>query len=181
MALVFAAASIVTAVLSLDATVVLLTQPCSSPSHAPATGQTTGLRVHSLGELGLAPAARFEPHEPVGVPRQRLSFAHFGATMALPWLAAIAVEWVVLRRFFATDLIGRSETEATTPLPVPVFACTVVALTLVGFFVASILHVNPAFAALGGAVVLAVPALVRRRATVHEIGVALMSRSSPSC
>ena len=174
MALVFAAASIVTAVLSLDATVVLLTpavlvtvtrlrlraKPQAYACTHLANSASLLLPVSNLTNL-------------LAFRASGLRFAHFGATMALPWLAAIAVEWVVLRRFFATDLIGRSETEATTPLPVPVFACTVVALTLVGFFVASILHVNPAFAALGGAVVLAVPALVRRRATVHEIGVAV--------
>ena len=102
-----------------------------------------------------------------------LSFARFGATMALPWLAAVAVEWTVLRRFFATDLVGRGETEVAPPLPIPVFASAVVALTLVGFFVASVLHVNPAFAALGGAVTLALPALLRRRAKVRDIGLAL--------
>jgi arsenical pump membrane protein len=48
-----------------------------------------------------------------------------------------------------------------------------VALTLFGFFVASLFHVNPAFAALGGAVTLAVPALVRRRAKVRDIGLSL--------
>jgi len=93
--------------------------------------------------------------------------------MALPWLAAIAVEWIVLRRFFATDLVGRGETEVATPLRIPVFASAVVALTLVGFFVASLFHVNPAFAALGGAVTLAVPALVRRRAKLRDIGLSL--------
>jgi arsenical pump membrane protein len=93
--------------------------------------------------------------------------------MALPWLAAIAVEWVTLRRFFATDLVGRSEVEVATPLTIPVFVSVVVALTLFGFFVASLFHVNPAFAALGGAVTLAVPALVRRRAKVRDIGLSL--------
>ena len=53
------------------------------------------------------------------------------------------------------------------------FACIVVALTLLGFFVTSVLHVAPAFAALGGAVTLAVPALVSRRATVRDVGLAL--------
>jgi arsenical pump membrane protein len=54
-----------------------------------------------------------------------------------------------------------------------VFACVVVVLTLLGFFVTSVLHVAPAFAALGGAVTLAVPALVTRRATVRDLGLAL--------
>ena len=80
---------------------------------------------------------------------------------------------VVLRRFFATDLVGQGEIDIGTPPRIPGFAATVVALTLVGFFVASVLHVDPAFAALGGAVTLAVPALVHRRAKVRDIGLAL--------
>jgi arsenical pump membrane protein len=79
----------------------------------------------------------------------------------------------VLRRFFASELVGRGEPVAETSRPVPVFACAVVGLTLVGFFVASVLHVSPAFAALGGAVALAGPALVHRRATVRDLGFAL--------
>ena len=102
-----------------------------------------------------------------------LSFARFGATMALPWIAAIAVEWVVLRRFFSADLVGHGDVPVETPTPVPVFALAVVALTLAGFFVTSILGIDPAFAALAGAVALGVPALVGRRATPREIGAAL--------
>jgi arsenical pump membrane protein len=90
--------------------------------------------------------------------------------MALPWLAAIAVEWLVLRRFFAADLVGSGDAVVVRPKPIPVFASLVVALTLVGFFVTSIFGVSPAFAALAGAVVLAVPALVRKRATLVDIG-----------
>jgi arsenical pump membrane protein len=49
----------------------------------------------------------------------------------------------------------------------------VVGLTLVGFFVTSVFHVAPAFAALGGAVTLAVPAVASRRVGVRDIGFAL--------
>ena len=92
-----------------------------------------------------------------------LSFARFGATMALPWLAAIGVEWLVLRRFFAADLVGSGDMVVGRPRPIPVFASLVVALTLVGFFVTSIFDVSPAFAALAGAVALGVPALIRKQ------------------
>lgn len=73
-----------------------------------------------------------------------LSFARLGATMALPWLAAIAVEWAVSRRFFASDLVGRAEAEAeiAPPRAVPVFACTVVVLTLAASSSASVVHVD---------------------------------------
>jgi arsenical pump membrane protein len=49
----------------------------------------------------------------------------------------------------------------------------VVLVTLVGFFVTSLLHVAPAFAALAGAVALAVPALARRRAKARDLALAL--------
>jgi arsenical pump membrane protein len=58
-------------------------------------------------------------------------------------------------------------------LPVPVFATTVVGLTLVGFFVTSAFNVSPAFAALGGALVLAVPALANRRTTVRDLALSI--------
>jgi arsenical pump membrane protein len=102
-----------------------------------------------------------------------LSFARFGATMALPWLAAIGVEWLVLHRFFAADLVGRGVSKGVKPLPVPIFATVVMVLTLVGFFIASAVGISPAFAALGGAIVLGVPALVTRRATIRDVALSL--------
>jgi arsenical pump membrane protein len=50
---------------------------------------------------------------------------------------------------------------------------TVVGLTLAGFFVTSAFNVSPAFAALGGALVLAVPAVVRRRTTLQELAISI--------
>jgi arsenical pump membrane protein len=54
-----------------------------------------------------------------------------------------------------------------------VFATTVVALTLAGFFVTSAFNVSPAFAALGGALILAVPAVASRRITLRELVVSV--------
>jgi len=54
-----------------------------------------------------------------------------------------------------------------------VFAGTVLALTLAGFFVTSTVGINPAFAALAGAVALAVPAWASGRAAPRDIGAAL--------
>ena len=79
----------------------------------------------------------------------------------------------MLRRFFASELVGRGETKDATRQPVPVFASAVVALTLLGFFATSVLHVDPAFAALGGALVLAGPALASGKATARDIAFAL--------
>ena len=170
LALVFIVASVVTAVLSLDATVVLLTPVVF------ATVARLRLRakphVYACTHLAnsaslLLPVSNLTNLLAFGA--SGLSFARFGATMALPWLVAIGVEWMVIRRFFAGDLIGHGETIDVRPLPVPLFATTVVGLTLVGFFVTSALNVSPALAALGGALVLAVPALAGRRATIGDV------------
>ena len=93
--------------------------------------------------------------------------------MAVPWLAAIGVEYAVFGRFFASDLNagdlnmrprrdrGRADRDGNTALPV--FTVIVVALTLAGFVGASAAGVNPAWAAFAGAAVLAARALARRR------------------
>jgi arsenical pump membrane protein len=171
LALVFAAASVVTAVLSLDATVVLLTPVVFA----------TVARLHLRAKPHVYACTHLANSASLLLPVSNLtnllafsasglSFARFGATMALPWLAAIGVEWLVLRRFFAGDLVGRGDIDRKRPLPVPVFATTVLVLTLVGFFIASAIHVSPAFAALGGALVLGVPALASRRVTIRDVG-----------
>jgi arsenical pump membrane protein len=174
LALVFAVASAVTAVLSLDATVVLLTPVVfatvarlrlRSKPHVYACTHLANSASLLLPVSNLTNLLAFSA--------SGLSFARFGAVMALPWLAAITVEWLVLRRFFGGELIGRAESLTTERQPVPVFACVVVGLTLIGFFVTSLVHIAPAFAALGGAVTLGVPALASRRADLRAIGLAL--------
>ncbi|MFZ0128580.1 MAG: SLC13 family permease [Candidatus Dormiibacterota bacterium] len=172
--LVFAAASVVTAVLSLDATVVLLTPVVF------ATVARLRLRakphVYACTHLAnsaslLLPVSNLTNLLAFGA--SGLSFARFGATMALPWLAAIGVEWLVFRRFFAGDLVGRGTAREIKPLPVPAFAAVVVALTLVGFFVTSAFNVSPAFAALAGALVLAAPAIASRKTSLRAIAMSI--------
>jgi arsenical pump membrane protein len=91
-----------------------------------------------------------------------LAFGRFAALMAVPWLAAIGVEYVVFRRFFASDLSTGGRANAGQGTRVPVFTLVVVALTLAGFAAASAVGVNPAWAAFAGAAVLAARALARR-------------------
>ena len=174
LALVFAVASLVTAVLSLDATVVLLTPVVF------ATVARLRLRakphVYACTHLAnsaslLLPVSNLT--NLLAFSASGLSFARFGATMALPWIVAIGVEWLVLRRFFASDLVGRGETTDDKPLPVPVFATAVLAITLVGFFVTSAFDVSPAFAALAGALVLAVPAVIQKRTTIQDVALSI--------
>jgi arsenical pump membrane protein len=94
--------------------------------------------------------------------------------LALPWLAAIAVEWVVLRRVFAAELRGAGrpgESGATGERP-PAYPLVVVAAALAGFAAASPLGVAPAWVAGAGAVAMAAPALARRAASVRDIAAA---------
>jgi arsenical pump membrane protein len=103
-----------------------------------------------------------------------LSFVHFTAIMTLPWLAAVGVEFVLLRWVFARELAVEPAHDGThEDAPVPVFVLVVLALTLAGFAVTSLVGVSPAWAALAGAVVLGVRALARRETTVARIADAL--------
>ncbi|WP_161976479.1 SLC13 family permease [Mycolicibacterium sp. CH28] len=167
---VFLIAAATTAVLSLDATVVLLTPvvlatvramrvPARAHLYATAHLSNTAsllLPVSNLTNLLAFSAAG-------------LSFTRFSMLMAAPWLAAVAVEYAVLRWVFRRDL---SDGQIDTPAPradSPVFVLVVLALTLAGFAVTSFLGLSPAWAALAGAVVLAVRSLAQRRSTVGGI------------
>jgi len=163
---VFAAASLVTAVLSLDATVVLLTRVVF------ATAARAGVRpkpyVYACTHLAnsaslLLPVSNLT--NLLAFTASGLSFARFTALMALPWVTVVVIEYVVLRRFFGADLaVGSGPRPARSDDPVvSTVTVVVVVATLVGFVLAAVLGVPPAWAAAGGAVVLAVRALARRR------------------
>ncbi len=173
LALVFAIAGLVTAVLSLDATVVLFTPVVfrtvarlrlRSKPHVYACTHMANSGSLLLPVSNLTNLLAFKA--------SGLSFARFGAIMALPWIVAIAAEWMVMRRFFASDLVGRG-TVPRQRIETPRFALAVIALTLVAFFVTSVVGISPAYAALGGALVLGVPALARSRISAREVGAAL--------
>ena len=168
---VFVAASVTTAVLSLDATVVLLTPVVF------ATAAQLGVRpkphVYACTHLSnsaslLLPVSNLT--NLLAFASSGLSFTRFAALMALPWVVAIAVEYVVFRWFFRTDLDAPVHApEVRPPAEMPVFALATVGLTLVGFVVASATGVDPAWAACAGAVVMAVRALARRRTSVVKV------------
>ena len=169
----------ITAVLSLDATVVLLTPVV----FATAARLEVRARPHVYACTHLANSASLllpvsNLTNLLAFAASGLAFGHFAALMAVPWLAAIGVEYAVFSRFFASDLntgdlnvrprrdragadqegAGRDE-----DTKLPVFTVIVVALTLAGFAGASAAGVNPAWVAFAGAVILAVRALIRRR------------------
>jgi arsenical pump membrane protein len=167
LALVFVTASVTTAVLSLDTTVVLLTPVV----FATAARLDVRARPHVYACTHLANSASLllpisNLTNLLAFAASGLAFGRFAALMALPWLAVIGVEYAVFGRFFASDLAPRAQRDPGEPgTGVPVFTVIVVALTLAGFVVASAEGVSPAWAALAGAVVLAARALARHRTT----------------
>jgi len=164
---VFVVASVTTAVLSLDATVVLLTPIV----FATATRLSARAKPYVYATTHLANSASLllpvsNLTNLIAFAASGLSFPRFAGLMLIPWLAAIAVEYLVFRRFFRTDLnVTPAPTQAAETAGLPVFALVVLAATLAGFVVTSLAGVNPAWAAAAGAAVLGVRALVRRHTT----------------
>jgi arsenical pump membrane protein len=173
--LVVVLAAAVTATLTLDATVVLVTPvvlattvrlgiPNRPHSYACAHLSNSGsllLPVSNLTNL-LAFAAC------------GLSFGRFAAAMALPWLLAGTLDWLSLRLAFGEDLrsIGRSPGPAPRA---PRYALAILGLTVAGFVVTTAVGLPPAWAALAGCVALGVPQLAGRRITP----VRLLAAASP--
>ncbi|AZM56604.1 arsenic transporter [Streptomyces sp. WAC 01529] len=168
LAAVFGLASVITAALSLDATVVLLTPVVFAT--AARMGARPKPHVYAAAHLSntaslLLPVSNLT--NLLAFAATGLSFTRFALLMTLPWLTAIAVEYAVFRRFFAADLDAPTDGgSADEPPRMPRFALITVALTLAGFAVASTIGADPAWAAAAGAAVLAVRALLRRRTTL---------------
>ncbi|GJF10164.1 arsenic transporter [Mycolicibacterium cyprinidarum] len=177
--LVFAAAAVITAVLSLDATVVLLTPVVFR------TAVSLGLRakphVYACTHLAnsastLLPVSNLT--NLLAFSATGLSFMQFAAFMGLPWLAVIAVEYLVFRWFFRDDLrpvpvvarvdTDRVEPDGPTPAP-PVFVLAVLVATLVGFGASGLVGVEPVWVAVAGAGALAVRSVARREITLPSL------------
>jgi len=164
---VFVVGSLITAILSLDATVVLLTPVVFAT--AARIGARPGPHVYACTHLAntaslLLPVSNLT--NLLVFTTSGLSFTRFASLMALPWLVAVLAEFLIFGRFFATDLdAGAQAPKPGQDAPFPVFALVVLAGTLAGFVVTSLLGISPAWAAATGAAVLAVRALARRRTT----------------
>ncbi len=99
-----------------------------------------------------------------------MSVTRFTALMALPWVVAVSIEYVAFRLFFASDLDAGSDPSVTLEdAGAPGFAITTLVLTLLGFGVVSVFGLSPAWAAIGGAVVLAGRALRQQRTTLPAL------------
>lgn len=173
---VFVLAAATTAVLSLDATVLLLTPVVL------ATARTMAVpaRPHAYVTAHLSNSASLllpvsNLTNLLAFTAAGLSFAHFAAVMALPWLAVLAVEYAVLRLFFRTELRpGPPPAHPPNPAPdIPVFVLVVLAATLAGFVLTSFYDLSPAWAALAGAMVLGARGLSRGHSSVRGIAAAV--------
>jgi arsenical pump membrane protein len=176
---VFILAAIVTAVLSLDATIVLLTPVVF------ATAASLGVRarphVYACTHLAnsaslLLPVSNLT--NLLAFAASGLTFVNFARLMALPWLVVVAVEYLVFRRFFASDLSTPSRPAAVAAVPLPRFALAVLGVTLIGFAVASSRGISPAWVAVGGALVLATPRVMRAPRSAGRI---LLEINPPFC
>lgn len=184
LALVFVTASVTTALLSLDATIVLLTPVIFT------TASRVGARprpyVYGTAHLAnsaslLLPVSNLT--NLLALSAAGLTFPRFAALMVGPWLVAILIEYIAHRRYFATDLsvsAGLDEQDAhdqeeddrpdsgpreqdtqDRETAVPVFSLVVLALTLTGFVVLSTLGAEPFWAALVGVLIIAGKRLVK--------------------
>jgi arsenical pump membrane protein len=174
--LVVAIAAAVTAVLTLDATVVLLTPVVLTTAArlgvAARPYAYACTRLANSGSL-LLPVSNLT--NLLAFTASGLSFGRFAALMALPWLVACAAEWLGLRLFFRRELADSVPGPPQDGPPAPRFALAVLAVTVAGFVITSTLHIAPAWAAVAGCVALLVPRVVRR--DVHPMR--LVGEASP--
>ncbi|MGI8880419.1 MAG: SLC13 family permease [Jatrophihabitans sp.] len=167
--LVVVLAALVTAVLTLDATVVLLTpvvvQTARNLRAAPRPHAYACTQLANSGSL-LLPVSNLT--NLLAFAAAGVSFGRFTALMALPWLAASALEWLGLRLFFRSDLPASSH-PVDPPPPAPRYSLVVIALTVAGFAGTSAVDVPPVWAALAGVVLLGVPRVLRRETTLPRM------------
>jgi len=131
---VFLLAAVVTAVLSLDATVVLLTPvvlaACLARSVPAGPGTYACLRMANSASL-LLPVSNLT--NLLALPHLDLTFTGFAVAMAPVLAVVLVVEYVGLRVLFLRDLTGEPQPDPTTLQDVPAFPLVVVGLMLVGF------------------------------------------------
>ncbi|MFJ4437854.1 SLC13 family permease [Streptomyces sp. NPDC088923] len=168
---VFAVAAVVTAALSLDATVVLLTPVVfATAAHA---GARPRPQVYATAHLANAASLLLPVSNLTNLlafSASGLSFLGFAGLMAVPWLVAILLEYGVFRAYFREDLAAGVTAGERPPTPrTPRFTLVVVGLTLAGFFLTSLAGLEPAWAALGGVAVLGGRALTRGRTTPRRL------------
>lgn len=176
--LVFLIASLTTAVLSLDATVVLLTPVVLAT--AARVGADAEPHVYATAHLANAASLLLPVSNLTNLlafQTSGLSFGRFAVLMAVPWLLAIGLDYVVLRLRFASRLrTGRPAAGEERDAPVPTVALVVLGVVLVGFGACSALGVSIIWPAVAGAVILLVKRLLRPADAGDDDGAAPESR-----
>ena len=161
--LVVVLAAGVTAVLTLDATVVLLTPVVLAVTRRSAVAVRpyayACVRLANSGSL-LLPVSNLT--NLLAFSTTDLSFGRFAALMVLPWLLACAGEWLGLRTYFRRDLPAAGSSPAVTRPVAPRYALTVLVVTVCGFVLLSSLDVPVAWAAGAGCLLLLAPRVGRR-------------------
>jgi arsenical pump membrane protein len=165
---VFGIASVTTAVLSLDTTVVLLTPVVHDTAlrlrvrAKPQVYACTHLANSASLLLPVSNLTNLLAYSVAGI-----TLTHFAGLMALPWAVAIGVEYLVFRRFFRRDLavVPSRRPQPAADTRVPLVPLLTVAATLAGFVITSFAGLSPAWAALGGACLLAARGLAKHEAT----------------
>ena len=151
-----------TVVLTLDATVVLLTPVVLATAGRmrarPRPYAYACTRLANSGSL-LLPVSNLTNLLAFGA--SGLSFGRFAGLMLLPWLVVCAAEWAGLRLFFRSDLPRDVEPGDRTKVDPPRYALAVLAVTVAGFVLTSSFGVSPAWAALGGCLLLLAPRVRR--------------------
>jgi arsenical pump membrane protein len=164
--LVVAFAAIVTATLTLDATVVLVTPVVLATTarlavpHRPHSYACA--HIANSGSL-LLPVSNLT--NLLAFSASGLSFGRFAAAMSLPWLIVCGLNWSALRLTFRHDL-DREPREQLKVGEAPRYALLVLAATVGGFVLATAFDIAPAWAAGAGCVSLAVPLLRKRKVSV---------------
>jgi arsenical pump membrane protein len=152
---VFVLAAVVTATLSLDATVVLLTPVVLAAGMARSVPDEPGtfacLRMANSASL-LLPVSNLT--NLLALPHLDLTFSGFAVRMAPVLAVVLMVEYVGLRLLFRQRLETRPQSDPTPLAPWPVVPVVVVAAMLVGFAVLSPFGGEPWWASLAAALVL---------------------------
>jgi len=173
--LAFVVASVVTVVLSLDATVVLLTPVVLAAAAATRVSarplQLVCVRLANSASL-LLPVSNLT--NLLALPRLDIGFGRFALLMAPVWVLTLVIEYAVHRVWFRTELrVPGSGREGVSVVPLPRAPLVVVTAMLAGFGIGSMVGVEPAWVAGGAAIVLGTRAVFR-----GELGTCRLLRST---
>jgi arsenical pump membrane protein len=171
LALVFAAAAGVTAVLGLDATVVLLTPAAFAAARRARLDARPSLYActHLANTASvLLPVSNLT--NLLAFRATDLAFTHFAALMLAPWAAMLAVEWAGLTWTFRGELDAPRGRTPDRAAPLPAAPLAVLAATFTGF----LLPIDPAWPAVAGALTMVLSERTRPVDVVRAVDVPLL-------